>query len=280
MATTVQKHDDGDQIQASSNEASVIEKHDPDKKCEEHRNTQEVDQVQTSANEASVTEKHPSDITSEECRNAHETDQVQTSTNKDSVTEKHHSDIRSEESQKTHETDQVKTSTNEASRTEKSHSDVRSEECQNTHEDDQIQSSINEGSVTSKHDSDIRGEQRQNTRVQLNIHDKRRCQKYQPILKTESCRDRSEQNIDLNGSVPLDMDTRQFDEGINAQETEEHAQRPDHKVLHLLLPYSPIETGKTTKDNKAGEAVRTADLLTPDAAAAGQKEQQEFLHLI
>ncbi|QHN83490.1 hypothetical protein HN51_059964 [Arachis hypogaea] len=54
MATTVQKHDDGDQIQASSNEASVIEKHDPDKKCEEHRNTQEVDQVQTSANETSV----------------------------------------------------------------------------------------------------------------------------------------------------------------------------------------------------------------------------------
>ncbi|XLT12566.1 hypothetical protein HN51_058256 [Arachis hypogaea] len=36
MATTVQKHDDGDQIQASSNEACVIEKHDPDKKCEEH----------------------------------------------------------------------------------------------------------------------------------------------------------------------------------------------------------------------------------------------------
>ncbi|QHO57936.1 hypothetical protein HN51_012452 [Arachis hypogaea] len=102
MDTTVQKHDDGDQIQASSNEASVIEKHDPDKKCEEHRNTQEVDQVPTSANEASVTEKHPSDITSEECRNAYETDQVQTSTNKDSVTEKHHSDIRSEESQKTH----------------------------------------------------------------------------------------------------------------------------------------------------------------------------------
>ncbi|XP_016195946.1 myosin-11-like [Arachis ipaensis] len=265
MATTVQKHDDRDQIQVSSNEASVFEKHDPDKKCEEHRNMKEVDQVQTSANEASVTEKHPSDITSEECRNAHETDQVQTSTNEDSVTEKHHSDIRSEESQKTHETDQVKTSTNEASSTEKSHSDIRSEECQNTHEEDQIQSSINEGRVTSKNDSDVRGEQRQNTH-EFNCADhdhdvrggfgsnsdvgtetsmiKGDAGSTEPVLKTESCRDRSEQNIDLNGSVPLDMDTRQFDEGINAQETEEHAQRPDHKVLHLLLPCSPIETDR------------------------------------
>ncbi|MED6112825.1 hypothetical protein PIB30_065244 [Stylosanthes scabra] len=382
-STTVQKHDDRDQFQASSNEANVIENHDSDVKCEEPQNTQEADQVQsvtekhhsdirseecqnahetdqfqTSANEASVTEKPHSDVRSEECRNAHETDQVQTSANEASVTEKPHSDVRNEEYRNTHETDQAQTSTNEvsvtekphsdisseesrsthetdqvnasinkASSTEKRHSDIRSQECQNTQEEDQIQSSINEGSVTRKHDSDIRGEKRQNTHdfnSEDHDHDVRGgfgsdsdvvgpaasvmkgyAESTKPVLKTESCTNHIEQNIDLNEGGPLDMDTRQFDKSINAQETEEHAQRPYDKVLHLSQTYFPIETEKATKDNKAGEAIRTADLLTSevddscggilkdsnivmakclstfsDDAAAGQKEQQEYLHLI
>ena len=156
--------------------------------------------------------------------------------------------------------DQVETSSNEASVTEKHDCDARSEECQNTQEAE---------FTSADHDHGVRGD------FGCNIDGVGTAPMIEGdavgterVAETESPANCGERNFDLNKCGALAGDTMQFDDDVNVQETEEHAQTTCREVLHHSQSNNPVDTQKTDEDTQAGDTIRTADLVTSEVAGS------------
>ncbi|KAJ1414871.1 ELKS/Rab6-interacting/CAST family member 1 isoform X2 [Sesbania bispinosa] len=155
--------------------------------------------------------------------------------------------------------DQIETSSNEASVTEKHDCDMRSEECQNTQEAE---------FTSADHDHGVRGDFGPDIGVVTAATVERDAVGTEQVLEIESPANYGERNIDLNKCGPLDGDTMQFDDDINVQETEEHAQTPCREASRHSQSNIPEDTQKTIEDTEAGGTIRTEDLLASEVAGS------------